>query len=531
MLYRISGLHLLPGEPLALLSKKAAKELRVAEHVIQKWKVYRSSLDARKGRISFTYTVEVTLNDQSRPKPSVRCSRITEEYYYRIPKPTTPKEPPVIVGFGPAGMFAALVLARAGLCPVVIERGKPVESRAADIDAFFGGGPLDSESNVQFGEGGAGTFSDGKLNTLLKDKNYRGRFVLEELVKAGAPEQILHQSKPHVGTDKLRIAVRGICEEILRLGGKIYFESRFLRPVVKDGRVIGAEVAFPKGVETVSCSALFLAIGHSARDTFVNLRNMAIPMEKKIFSVGVRIEHLQKNINFAQYGDHAETLSLPAADYKLAVPTASGKTLYTFCMCPGGVVVPAASEAGGVVVNGMSNFDRGGRNANSALLLNVLPQELPEDLFSGFSFQRDLEEKAYRAGSENYRAPYQLFGDFLRGRKSRGFGSVIPSYAKGVNGADLNAILPKEFCSSLAEGIGKMGQILSGFDAEDAVLTGVESRATCPVRILRGENFQSDIARLFPIGEGAGFAGGIMSSAMDGMKAAEAFMKELEETV
>lgn len=411
---------------------------------------------------------------------------------------------------------------------MVLERGKAVEDRVKDVDFFFQTGILNQESNIQFGEGGAGTFSDGKLNTLLKDKNHRGRFVLSEFVRFGAPEEILYLNKPHIGTDKLRKVVSRLRGEIISLGGKILFESKFVS-LKKDGdRVVAVEYEDREGRKLLSCSAVFLGIGHSARDSFRALYENGVPMEKKIFSVGVRIEHLQKDISFSQYGMEGEKKGLTAADYKLAVPTSTGKNLYTFCMCPGGVVVPAASEEGGVVTNGMSNFARDGRNANSALLWNVLPEETSEDLFSGFAFQRDLEEKAFSLGGGDYKAPCQRVGDFLKDQKSENFGKVLPSYERGVTSANLGEILPTGLTLALKEGIVKMGEKLFGFDHEDALITGVESRATCPVRILRGEDYQSVVRGLYPIGEGAGYAGGIMSSAMDGMKAVEAYFETLK---
>ena len=527
MFYRVSGILLYPEEKRDLLREKAAKIMRVSPDRIQKLTLYRSSLDARKGKPLFSYTVDVELSGGSRPLLSNQCKKTEKPVSYSVTKRRCPDVRPIVVGFGPAGMFASLLLAKAGLQPIVIERGKRVEERVIDVKAYFDGEALNTESNVQFGEGGAGTFSDGKLNTLLKDKNYRGRFVLEELVKAGAPEEILYQNKPHVGTDRLRGAVRAIREEIIRLGGSFYFQHRFLAPIEENGALKGIRVLSEFGEKTFPCETLFLGIGHSARDTFRALCNCGIRMEKKIFSVGVRIEHLQKKINFAQF----KTLSpyLPAADYKLAVPLSCGKTLYTFCMCPGGVVVPSASEEGGVVVNGMSYHSRNGINANSALLLNVLPEELPEDVLSGFTYQRALEEKAYLAGGANGKAPCQMAGDFLLGRKSTEIGEVVPSYSRGYSLSSMEEIMPSEYVSALKEGIVKMGGILTGFDAPDAILTAVESRATCPVRLLRDDSFQSSLKGLYPIGEGAGYAGGIMSSAMDGMKAVEKYIESLEE--
>ncbi len=525
MFYRVSSIQVSVKASEEELKQAVAKKLGIRSFEIDRLRIYRRSLDSRKHQIRYCYTVDAFVKPKVAVRYSPFCKMISEEYSYSVPRISQTDQRPIVVGFGPAGMFSALLLARAGLQPIVLERGKPVEQREKDVCAFCSEAKLDPESNVQFGEGGAGTFSDGKLNTLLKDKNFRGRFVLEEFVRAGAPEEILFESKPHIGTDRLRDVVRRIRGEILSLGGSIRFSTRFLRPILRGDRLVGALAETPSGIEEIECDALFLAIGHSARDTIREMAKQNIVMEKKIFSVGVRIEHLQEKIDLARYGLKREEYALPPADYKLAVPTSSGKSIYTFCMCPGGQVVPATGTVGAVVTNGMSRFAREGVNANSALLWNVHPWELEEDLFAGFRFQEHLERRAFEVGGGDYRAPCQRVEDFLQKKPSVSFGEVLPSYSIGTRFQCVDDILPPAFCDSLREGIVKMGALLPGFDDPDALLTAVESRATCPIRIVRGENFQASVLGLYPIGEGAGYAGGIMSSAMDGMKAVEAYLQ------
>ena len=483
----------------------------------------KRSVDAR-GTPVFVWTADLRFADPETENFLLRTrgeslSVPPEEVPYRFPaaRAVLP-ERPVVVGFGPAGIFCALLLARCGLRPIVLERGGPLEERVSAVETFFREGVLDPSCNIQFGEGGAGAFSDGKLNTLVKDRSFRGTFVLEQLVAAGAPEELLWQSKPHIGTDLLREVLKNLRREICARGGEVRFRTQATGLLAADGRVRGVVCA---DGGTVSSGTVVLAVGHSARDTFRALHAQGIPMERKPFSVGVRIEHPQSCINRAQYG-RERLPGFPAADYKLVAHTRNGRTVYTFCMCPGGVVVAAASEAGGVVTNGMSYHARDGENANSALLCEVLPSDLPDGLFAGLTFQRELEQAAFRAGGGGFRAPAQTVGDFLAGQASTAFSSVRPTYSRGVTPCDLRAFLPAFVSASLAEALPLFGRKLRGFDRPDAVLTGVESRSTSPIRILRGETMQSpSLAGLYPIGEGAGYAGGIVSAAIDGVKCAE----------
>lgn len=501
------------------LDQKESELLTIAQKKLktkpQYFEIKKKSLDARdKNNIRYVYTIAFSA-DKLLP---------TERTFERLPKERQPKDPVVVVGSGPAGLFAAIRLLDHGVLPMLVERGAPVEERARDTRRFFETKVLNVQSNVQFGEGGAGTFSDGKLNTQTHSPLQRE--VLETFVRFGAPKEILWLQKPHIGSDHLVQIVKNMRQYIIERGGQVRFHTRLTDVAIENGRLRSVTLQTPNGEEKRSVSALILAIGHSARDTFERLLSRGVTMRQKEFAVGVRIEHLQSEIGRAQYGD-AYT-RLPAADYKL-VSHVGDRAAFTFCMCPGGVVIPATSEEGCVVTNGMSNYARNEINANSALIAQVTRADFEDDTpLAGMRFQQQLERAAYRVGGGSYAAPVQKVGDFLKDKTSDCFGGVQASYAAGTTFADLRAVLPTAITDTLKGALTEMDRRLKGFACPDALMTAVETRTSSPVRIERDESMQAiGVENLFPCGEGAGYAGGITSSAVDGLRIAAAVFEKL----
>ncbi len=507
----------------------AAKALKIKTDDITNFSLAKRSIDSRnKDNIILVYSadVETSLNEERiiagfAPNKAF----LTKKYEY------TPIEPkrdfklrPVIVGFGPAGMFAALTLAKAGLKPIVLERGASVDERTKDVDIFWNKRKLNTSSNVQFGEGGAGTFSDGKLTTGIKDSRCREVFL--RFCEFGAPEEILYSATPHIGTDKLKTVVKNLREKVIALGGEVKFNTQLTDIIVANGFVHGVTFKTSDGsTSDIETDALILAIGHSARDTFELLHNKGMDIQQKPFSVGTRIEHPQEYINKCQYGKMWNSPLLPAADYKLSAHPQHGRGLYTFCMCPGGTVVAASSEEGGMVVNGMSEYARDKENANCALLVGIEPPFPDDNPLAGMYMQREIEQKAFKLGGGDYTAPAQLLGDFLKGVKSTQKGGVNPSCPTGVVFTDIHPIFPKIVTDTISTAIYEFDKKLNGFNLYDAVLTAPESRSSSPIRIMRDDLYQATRLRgLYPCGEGAGYAGGIVSAAVDGIKCAEAVL-------
>jgi uncharacterized protein len=507
------------------LKKLIAKQLRISEKDILEYTITKKSIDARKkDNIFYVYNVEVKVAEEKRLIKRVKSPNITfgerAKYQFRPVGEEKLQNRPVIIGSGPAGLFCGLMLARNGYAPIILERGEEVDKRVESVEKFWRENKLNENSNVQFGEGGAGTFSDGKLNTLVKDKSGRNQLVLDIFARHGAPEEIRYINKPHIGTDLLRGVVKNIRKEIISLGGEVKFNSCLTDIFIENGKVTGIQV---NKKDFLPCDILVMAIGHSARDTFHLLYKKGFQLSPKSFAIGVRIEHPQILINQNQFGEAAG--KLPAADYKLTYHASTGRSVYSFCMCPGGFVVNSSSEQGGIAVNGMSNHARDEANANSALIVTVTPKDFPKDknipeVLAGVEFQRIWERKAYEAGKGLI--PVQLFGDLCSNRKSVTIGHITPNIKGNYCLSDLRHCLPDYVIQSLIEGIKAFDRTIPGYSDEEAVLSGVETRTSSPLRIERDDKFEANIAGVYPCGEGAGYAGGIMSAAMDGIKVFEA---------
>ena len=541
----------------AELNKAIIEKLNLVDEELLGFSVFKRSYDARKKtNIFLIYQLDVLLTKASQCRVLEHYSHqsflaLSPDNGYHFVSHAVKNFPPkgsyrpLVIGFGPCGILSALILAQMGFKPIVLERGKDVKSRTRDTWGFWRTSKLNTESNVQYGEGGAGTFSDGKLWSQIKDKRHLGRKVLTEFVKAGAPEEIMYVSKPHIGTFKLVPMVENIRKQIISLGGEVRFDTKvssIIRNTLsssegnngsKDGDFGQIEGLVLASGEVIKSRHVILAIGHSARDTFQMLFDHGVHIEPKPFSIGFRIEHPQKIIDKARFGNHAGHPILGAADYKLVHHCKNGRSVYSFCMCPGGTVVAAASEEGAVVTNGMSQYSRKERNANSAIVVGIDPHnDYPEHPLSGIELQRQLENLAYRLGGSSYNAPAQLVGDFLQDKPSSKFGSVLPSYTPGVTLCNLSEALPSFAIEAIREAIPAFEKKLKGFSMADAVLTGVETRTSSPICIRRGKDYQNINTRgLYPAGEGAGYAGGILSAGIDGIKVAEALALDMQKTI
>lgn len=532
---RLTELKLPLDHPPEALRAAILQRLGLADDDLVGFSIFKRSYDARKKHaLLMVYAVDVEVRDEAALLKTFRNDRHlapTPDMEYRFVghAPENLGERPIVVGFGPCGIFAALVLAQMGFKPIVLERGKAVRERTQDTWGLWRKHVLNPESNVQFGEGGAGTFSDGKLYSQIKDPKHLGRKVLTEFVKAGAPDEILYVSKPHIGTFRLVGMVEAMRHEIEKLGGEIRFQQRVTDVLIEDGpdgkNIRG--VALASG-ETLESHHVILALGHSARDTFEMLHARGVYMEAKPFSIGFRIEHPQSLIDRARLGSNAGNPQLGAADYKLVHHAKNGRSVYSFCMCPGGTVVAAASEPNCVVTNGMSQYSRNERNANAGIVVGITPEDFPGGPLAGIELQRKLEARAFELGGGNYDAPAQLVGDFLEGKPSSKLGSVEPSYQPGVHLTDLASVLPDYAIEAIREALPAFDKQINGFAMKDAVLTGVETRTSSPLRITRGEDCQSvNVRGLYPAGEGAGYAGGILSAGVDGIKVAEAVARQM----
>lgn len=513
------------------LKKEAARILKINKNSIKTLEIYKKSVDCRKKNdIKFIFSVDVTGDfDEDGLVLSLNNSKVqkAEKYIYEMPENKRVSQlRPVVVGFGPAGMFASLILAKAGLKPLIVERGQRVEERTKSVNTFWNERKLNTDSNIQFGEGGAGTFSDGKLTTGIKDS--RVREVFTEFCRNGAPEEIMYSALPHIGTDKLKTVVKNLREKVISLGGEFKFETKLTDIIVYNGSVQGVTLTDKHGnTEDFQTDTVILAIGHSARDTVEMLFKKGVPMMQKPFSVGARIEHKQEMINSSQYGKFANHPRLKAASYKLACHPQGGRGAYTFCMCPGGTVVCASSEENTVVTNGMSEYARDKENANCAVLVGISPEDFSsEHPLAGMYMQREIEQRAFVMGGSDYSAPAQLVKDFLNNTPSTGCKNVKPSFPTGVRYTNLRELLPQKVTATMSDALVKMNNMLSGFTCDDALLTGPETRSSAPVRIIRDEFMQTEIRGLYPCGEGAGYAGGIVSAGVDGIKVAEAVLND-----